>query len=325
MSVSQPRPNLFLIGSMKSGTTQLSELLADHPEIFMSSPKEPCYFVDGKALKRVWPYRWEQGYWRSEERYLELFANAGAARVIAEASMVYTHAPICSGVPKRILEFIPEARFIYVMRDPIERTISHYWHRVRWWREHRPMLEALRKDPQYTDVSHYAMQLREYLRYVDAARIHVLTHEALLADPAHELSRIFAWLGVNPSFRPARILAPVNERPEVIGQVRGLGLLDRLRSNGAYARIARYVPRPLRTLGNRLAVRGVRPEEVPTAEAERYLRSRQQRETLDLSALLHRDFSEWTTLYEGSAPRRTDAPAGAETAETAAAARSTAG
>jgi len=297
---------------MKSGTTQLSELLADHPEIFMSSLKEPCYFVDGKALKRVWPYRWEQGYWRSEERYLQLFADAGDARVIAEASMVYTYAPICSGVPQRIIEFSPDARFIYVMRDPIERTISHYWHRVRWWRERRPMLDALRQDPQYTDVSHYAMQLKEYLRLVDAGRIHVLTHEALLTDPTRELSRLFAWLGVNPSFRPPRILAPVNERPEVIEQIRGLGLLDRLRSNPAFSRVARYVPRRLRTVGTQLAVRNVRPDEVPTAQAASYLRQRQQRETRELSALLHRDFPEWTTLYEGAPPRRASGLAGAQ-------------
>jgi len=298
---------------MKSGTTHLSELLADHPDIFMSFPKEPCHFVDGDALKRVWWYMWQQGYWRSEERYLRLFAQAGKARVIAEASTVYAHAPICSGVPRRILEFSPDARFIYVIRDPIERTISHYWHRVRWWREHRPLLDALRKDPQYTDVSHYARQLEEYLRYVGRDRIHVLTYEALLADSARELSRIFAWLGVNPSFRPPRIGTPANERPEVIEQVRGFGLLDRLRYSPAYARIARYIPPALRKVGKQLAVRPVRPEDVPTAEAASYLRLRQQRETLDLSALLRRDFAEWTTLYESSPPRRAPGLAAAQT------------
>ncbi len=312
--MSQPRPNVFLVGAMKSGTTHLSELLDDHPAIFMSSPKEPCHFVDGKALRRVWHYRWQQGYWRSEQEYLRLFANAGGAPVIAEASTVYAHAPLCGGVPRRILNFNPEARFIYIMRDPIERSISHYWHRVRWWGERRPILAAMRADPQYTDVSHYVRQLQEYLPYVELGRIYVLTYEELLADPVRELSRLYGWLKVNPSFRAPRIGVPTNERPEVVDQVRGFGLLEGLRRSPAYARIAHYLPKTMRKLGTRLAVRSVRPAKVPTADVESYLRSCQQRQTYELSVLLNRDFPEWTTLRHGSPPLRTRALIPKETA-----------
>jgi hypothetical protein len=119
----------------------------------MSSPKEPCYFVEQKVLRRVWPGQWEQGYWRSVERYLSLFADAGGAAVIAEASTFYSQEPRFSGVAERILSFNPSARFVYIMRDPIERTVSHYWHRVRWWGERREMLSAIRSDPHYRHVS----------------------------------------------------------------------------------------------------------------------------------------------------------------------------
>jgi hypothetical protein len=85
--MSRPRPNPFLIGSMKSGTTHLSALLADHPAVFMSSPKEPCHFVDGKTLRKIWPYMWRRGFWKSAELYLSLFAGAGDARVIGEAEV----------------------------------------------------------------------------------------------------------------------------------------------------------------------------------------------------------------------------------------------
>jgi hypothetical protein len=312
--MSQPRPNVFLVGAMKSGTTHLSELLGDHPAIFMSSPKEPCHFVEGKALRRVWPYRWREGYWRSEQQYLRLFANAGDAPVIAEASTVYAYAPICSGAPRRILNFNPEARFIYVMRDPIERSVSHYWHRVRWWGERRPILAAMRADPQYTDVSHYSRQLQEYLRHVELTRIYVLTYEELLANPVEELSRLYAWLRVDPAFRAPRIGMPVNERPEVVDQARGFGLLDQLRRSTLYARIGPYAPRTVRKLGTRLAVRRLRPAKVPIVEVERYLRPRQQRQTYELSVLLNRDFAQWTTLHQGSPPRQTRALIPKETA-----------
>src|SRR5271168_2107075 len=120
---------------MKCATTYLGELLGAHPEVFMSSPKEPCHFVDPQVLRGVWPEMWRNGYWASDARYLALFARAGSAAVIGEASVFYSQEPLFAGVPERIVAFNQDARFIYIMRDPVERTISHYWHRVRWWGE----------------------------------------------------------------------------------------------------------------------------------------------------------------------------------------------
>lgn len=295
--MSSPRPNLFLIGSMKSGTTYLSELLGEHPSIFMSTLKEPCHFVDGRALRRVWPNMWRRGFWQSAERYLSLFADAGEAPVVGEASTLYSHAPLVTGVPERILAFNPRARFIYVMRDPVERSISHYWHSVTWWGERRPMLTAMRSDRRYTDVSHYAQQLQEYLRHVGTDRIHVLTHEALLADPIGQLSNIYAWLGVDPAFRPSRLGVASNSRAHTVYQVRGWGLLEKLRRSSLYHRVARHVPASARRVGYRLAVRGVRPADVPVDAVQGYLRSHQIGQTEELSELLQRAFPEWRTLY----------------------------
>jgi hypothetical protein len=307
-----PRPNLFLIGAMKSGTTYLTDLLAAHPAIFMSSPKEPCYFADPGALRRVWPNAWEQGYWRSPERYLSLFAAAGPAAVIGEGSTVYSQLPLFAQVPERILEFNPEARFIYIIRDPVERTLSHYWHRVRWWGERRSMLAAIRADARYADVSHYARQLNAYLSCVGRERIYVVTLEQFAADAATELSRIYAWLGVDPTFAPATWgNADLNTTPSVVDQARGLGLLARLRRSEAYVRFAPNLPRWLRKLGTAFAERPVRPAEVDTADACAYLRPLQQRQTAELSRLLDRSFPEWCTLYAqprpAIAPRRSGA------------------
>ena len=68
------KPNLFLIGAMRSGTTYLCKLLDAHPSIFMCRPKEPSYFVDPGQLKTLWPNMWDQGFWRSEDHYLRLFS-----------------------------------------------------------------------------------------------------------------------------------------------------------------------------------------------------------------------------------------------------------
>lgn len=295
--MSPPRPNLFLIGSMKSGTTYLSELLGEHPAIFMCSPKEPGYFVDPQDLLRVWPAAREAGYLRSAESYLSLFAPAGDAAIVAEASTSYSQLPLFPGVPERILAFSPQARFIYIMRDPVERAISHYWQRVRWGVERRPMLSAICAEPHYRDVSHYARQLKAYLQHLERARIYLLTYEALLADPAGQLSRVYAWLGVDPSFRPACLGVPNNVLPEAVEQVRGLGWLHRFSQSALYRNVAPRVPRSLRRLGNRLALRRVRPAEVDASVVKAYLRPRLQLETEELSRLLGRGFPEWRTLY----------------------------
>ena len=293
--VSTSRPNLFLVGAMKSATTYLAGLLREHPAIFMSSPKEPCYFVEPRVLRKVWPYMWERGYWRSVERYLELFAGAGDAQVIGEASTTYAKAPLFSGVPQRILEFSPDARFIYVMRDPVERAISHYWHRVRFWGERRSLVAAIHSDPQYVDVSHYAMQLGQYLRHVSRERIYVLTYEDLLADSAGQVGRIYSWLGIDPSFHPT-LDVPTNFMPEVLDQVRGSGTLERMRQSAAYGKIQPYLPELFRKMGVRLALRQVRPAAVPSETSKEYLRNMLRPRTEELCCLLNRTVPEWTSL-----------------------------
>jgi len=295
--MTSPRPNLFLIGAMKSGTSYLSELLAAHPAIFITPEREPTYFVDPKILRQGWPRMWAKGYWRSEERYLSLFAAAGNAAVIGEGSTCYSKLPMYTQVVERILDFNPQARFIYIMRDPVERTISHYWHYIGASKERRPMLPAIQSNPEYTDVIYYARQLSEYLRFVERQRIFVLTLEELRANPAEQMSRMYAWLGVDPSFRlpdiPARHVTPaVIEKPRG-----GLGFLDRLRHTPSYGKVALYLPRAARKLGSRLAVRRVRRAEVSALEARAYLRPLQLRQTEELARLLSRTFPEWKTLY----------------------------
>lgn len=291
-----PKPNLFLIGSMKSATTYLSGLIRQHPAVFMSSPKEPCHFVDQKPLRRAWPYMWEQGYWRSVDRYLGLFADAGAAHIVAEASTTYSKAPMFAGVPERILEFNPNARFIYVMRDPVERAISHYWHRVRFWGEHRSMTSAIRSDPQYVDTSHYAMQLGLYLRHVPKERIYTLTYEELSADPGTQVRGIYGWLGIDTAFEPSKLKTPVNSAPSEIDKARGYGVLERFRQTPLYTKAHAYVPLPMRKLGVRLAVRRVNPADSNTDAVKDYLRSIQLPQVDELSTLLKRKFPEWRSL-----------------------------
>lgn len=294
------KPNLFVLGAMKSGTKYLSTMLNSHPSIFFCYPEEPSYFVDPEQLRMIWPYMWERGYWKNEREYLQLFASAGEAMVIGEASTNYSKLPFISGVPQRIKNFCPDAKFIYVMRDPVERTISHYWHMVRYHSEYRSMLRAIRTDTQYTDVSHYALQLTAYFDIFGTDRIKILTYEELTSNPLSTIRSLFEWLGVDPLFVPTAINNKVNTTPDVLEKARGLRLLQKFRQPQFWGVIRPYVPSTLKTfLHTRIAVKIVNRSSVDLTEVLKCLRPIQIAQTEELTRLVGRGFPEWTTLYGG--------------------------
>ena len=117
---SSPPPNLFILGAAKCGTTTLHSYLIAHKEIFMSEIKELGFFVP------EFSYQPKELSW-----YLSLFEQAENYRYIGESSTHYTKVPFYDGVAERVYMFAPEARLIYIVRDPIERAISHYWHNTK--------------------------------------------------------------------------------------------------------------------------------------------------------------------------------------------------
>ncbi len=214
------RPNLFIIGAMKSGTTTLHEYLDTHPQIAMSQEKEPGYFVE------------ELGLHKGEEWYLSRWAELnGQHRYRGESSTHYTKLPIFQGVPDRLFRFNPEARLIYIMRNPFDRVVSHYWHALRdahHGGELRPLLKAVEDDPGYLAFSDYATQLEPYFDRFGRGAVFTLTFEALLADPQREVDRIYRWLGLPPHPIGDKSGKAHNQKPKDITAVAGAGILNRI-------------------------------------------------------------------------------------------------
>ena len=219
---------------------------------------------------------------------------------MAEASVYYTHLPLASGVPERIRQFNPDARLIYLMRDPIERTISHYWHRIKSHGESRSPLRAIKNDPQYCDVSHYAMQLRPYLTRFKRDQIKILTFEELISNTTQAVASIFRWLNLDNSLATAS-RQPENVTPKIIKQSR-LNLPRQLIRQMPFFRAAvDFIPDSI--CRSRIIKRDVNRMNVDTSEVVNYLRARQQIETEELTQLLEREFPEWTTLHNTAASR----------------------
>ena len=181
-------PTFLIVGAMKCGTTSLYHYLAEHPEISMSRVKETNFFIV------------ERNHSRGLEWYESLFA--GPAKACGEASPNYSKHWLFRGVPERIHAVLPQARLIYLVRDPIDRMISHYKHRLAQGTEKRPLREALtdRQRNPYLLSSRYYESIAPFLRYYLRENILILTSEQLRHERQATLSRVFEFLNVNPAF-----------------------------------------------------------------------------------------------------------------------------
>ena len=198
-------PNLVVIGGLKCGTTSLHHYLNLHPEIGMSRPKELNFFVE----ELNWPLGrdWYASHFREGDR------------VRGESSPHYTNRPRFDGVAERLAATLPGARLVYMVRDPIDRMLSHYLHNIGGGYDDRP-LEAALSDPDtaYVDRGRYSFQLEPYVERFDAERIQLVTREELKRDRAATMRRVFAFLGVDPDFT-----SPQFEREWETGTAKGSG------------------------------------------------------------------------------------------------------
>ncbi len=287
------RPNLFLVGAMKAGTNTLHRLLDAHPQIFMSKkPKEPSWFAGSNRGK-------------PEDWYLGLFADAGEAAYAGEASTDYSRAPRLKGAAEKIARFAPDARILYIMRDPLDRALSHYWWDVQYSAEGRSFREAAGRSREIQDVGHYALQLGPYLKAFGRERVHVLTLERLAANAPETMGAVWDFLAL-PSADVTGGAAPPRYNPGrvEVARIPGSGALSHLKDTPLWNAAKALIPpgvrkRAIASLA-RPASRTLSPGEIE--EAAEALRPRLLEETRALSELLGREFPEWAWLHGGPAP-----------------------
>ncbi|MEQ4209494.1 sulfotransferase domain-containing protein [Actinopolymorpha sp. B17G11] len=182
-------PSFVVIGAMKAGTSSLRHYLDGHPDVFVGRGGmlgEPNFFVA------------EDNWRRGRGWYESLFDDADSALAIGECSPCYTWAHVYRGVPERMAQVVPEARLVYVVRDPIARMRSMYMHQVSAGRERRRAKEAL-LDERYIGPSLYGFQLAAFLDHFDRSQVLVVASEVLRDRPREVLSAVFAHLAVDPA------------------------------------------------------------------------------------------------------------------------------
>lgn len=219
MAAVTPEPRyFFIIGAMKAGTTSLYKYLAGHPELYASPRKEPRIFRDPGTTED------------QRRAFLSLFDGRSHQPWCFEASTAYTKYPRICGVPQRLRAVVPDARFVYLVRNPVERAWSHYVHNLAQGREPRPFSEAIVERPQYLNISRYHLQLQQYLKVFPREQILVQVFEEMTRDPVATVRAVCEFLGVDGSYEPptARVAYNASEtklkasRP--LQMVRALGI-----------------------------------------------------------------------------------------------------
>jgi hypothetical protein len=198
------KPNFFIVGAPKCGTTALYEYLRPHPNIFMSKVKEPHYFATDlgryPAIKTL-------------DDYLALFAESAAEHVrVGEASVYYLRSSVA--IPN-IHQFNPEARIIAMFRNPVEMVYSLHsqllyvaeetvvdfeaaW-RLQERRSRGMDVPRTCREPsllQYAEVGRFGTQTERLLATFPAAQVKLILYDDFVASPQEVYDQVIAFLGI---------------------------------------------------------------------------------------------------------------------------------
>lgn len=207
-------PDFIIAGAQKSGTTSLFAYLSQHPLLHPSSIKEVHYF-DGGLTPEIDTYQLGVNWYRA---HFPLQRNVLSNHQVFEASPLYQLNPL---VPERISQLLPNAKLIFVLRNPVERAISHYFHELRKGQEDLPIEEALRNEEariqsvveandfkSQTFMSHtyktrgiYAEQLSRYFEWFSRDNCLVLNSKQLFEQPKETLKRVFEFVETDADFQ----------------------------------------------------------------------------------------------------------------------------
>jgi hypothetical protein len=202
---SQWLPTFIIGGAMRAGTSSLNAYLREHPEISVSRPKEVHFF--------------DQNYGQGLEWYRQHFPHRSGI-AIGEATPDYLYH---QKAPQRIAETLPQVRVLLMLRDPVDRAYSHYWHNRSVGKEQLPFEEALRVERHrlegslkdrvtfsYVDRGRYSAQIERLFGHIDPGRVLIQTFDDLQSNPELLYRRTCKFLGVDQSYLPKILGSHVN-------------------------------------------------------------------------------------------------------------------
>jgi hypothetical protein len=298
-----PRPNFFIVGAPRCGTTAMYEYLRHHRQVFMPYRKEPVYF--GSDLAKRPPVLDEAGY-------LALFDPATDATAIGEATVWYLYSQTAAA---EIKAFAPDARIIIMLRNPIE--MIHSLHRHWLWSASEDLAdfgEAVAAEPdraagrrlppnveqpiglRYTWLGKYAEHVRRWLDEFGRDRVLVLIYDDLAEDGRAVGVRTLGFLGVDTDYDTEFEVVNQNKRPRS-------PRLQRITRSRRFTQFAsKLPPRIFHLIWRALQRANIRPELRSPIEPElrRRLAADFAPDVAELGRLVGRDLSPWTAAAKPS-------------------------
>ncbi len=224
------RPNLFIVGAPRCGTTTLHFFLAQHPDVFMSSPKEPHHFC-GDIHRAFEEYQGgvTDPLFRTEAQYMRLFDAVRDERVRGESSVYYLYS---DEAPDRIAEFAPDARVIVMIREPIEFMRSLHA-KLRWAGDEdcTSFERAIELEPrrmrgldvpstvrfpgllEYTRYARFSQWIERYRERFDPERTKLILLDDFQRDPEAVFHSVLDFVGVERIPLPPRVERNANVEP----------------------------------------------------------------------------------------------------------------
>ncbi|MCB8943122.1 MAG: sulfotransferase [Ardenticatenaceae bacterium] len=213
------KPDFFVVGAPKCGTTSLDHYLNQHPEVFMARPKEPHFF--GTDFFRP-------VYVRNRDEYLSLFSSVGSERRIGETSVWYLYSKKAA---VEIRDFCPNAQIIIMLRDPVEMIYSLHSQRtangnekildfeaaLQAERDRKQQLATYRGDYPlelllYREVGMYTEQVKRYVDIFGWQSIHIIIYDDFKSRTMQVYKAVCAFLGVSTDFEPDFVVYNKNKR-----------------------------------------------------------------------------------------------------------------
>lgn len=190
------KPGYIGIGAQKCASSWLHRVLEDHPEVCASAEKEIDFF--SRYFDRG--YQWYESH----------FDVCGDTSIAGEFSPSYFCDP---SVPERVHRYIPDARIILALRDPVQRALSNHRHEVRVGHLSGPDFSfecGLANNPMYVEQGRYATHLRRWLRWFSAEQILVVLQEDIDSDPMKVARAVYDFVGVDADHVPQSASDRVN-------------------------------------------------------------------------------------------------------------------
>ncbi len=299
------KPNFFVVGAPKSGTTSLHMYLAQHPDIFMSSPKEPFYLA---------PDLTTPDYPQTDEEYLRYFQGYNGERRVGESTIFYLYSKMAA---RTIQEFAPNSKIIAMLRNPVDMVTSlHAQHLKVGVEDILRLQDALEAETDrrqgkripkgirmakecllYRDIATYTEQLERYFSVIGRDNVHIVIFDDFKRDTASEFAKVCRFLGVSPDFKPEMLVHNPAQTPRSFRFHRAFSRLTPV-VVGIGERLRPIIPNRLLKLTWRIysIPRNLNLKVGPPvtdAETQQALIAYFKQEIRDLEILLKRDLSCW--------------------------------